>query len=137
MTILQTIERRFNFVVILTLFFPIILQALYQEDVESYGPTALSWGILVSVVVLNFLLMEIVLKDVSKFELTSISWLLLGNIFLYVPALMIIGFFPRPPKYLGYLLLCYRLFFGVSLLYLRYYSFYFSPDSYIKRHVNY
>jgi len=88
---LQTIKRRFNFVVTLTLFFPIILQALYQEDIEAYGLSALAWGIVAAVLIANFLLLEVVSNNLAKWELCAVSWLLFGNIFLFVPTILIIG----------------------------------------------
>jgi len=61
---MEKLQQRLQFVITIFLFFPVILDALYKQanNYSDFNKTILSWGLTISVLILDYILLEFVKK---------------------------------------------------------------------------
>lgn len=90
---METIRRRLEFVLVLTLFFPVIVDALFKDNTQESGDVTLRLGLAVSCLILSFLILELYMNGVHKLTETILKWTLLLEIFSFVPVLFLLSIY--------------------------------------------
>ncbi|MEK7801782.1 MAG: hypothetical protein AAB276_04945 [Pseudomonadota bacterium] len=86
-----TIYRRLEYVLILTLFLPVIFGALFKDKIQELGDVTLGLGIVIAVLILNFLLLEILPNKMHCLTERVLKAFLFLNILAFVPVLLIVA----------------------------------------------
>jgi|GEM_PF-6757796 len=92
---IESVRHKFQFLTILTIFFPVALEAVFlafQQEVQaSYN--IMSWSVVVAVLVLNYLAIEY-LRDKMPVVVVRYSDIFITlSIFLYVPVFVVFSMF--------------------------------------------
>ena len=109
----QSIRDKFQFLAVITLFFPVTLNAVFaafQEEVKS-DYQIMSWGAVVAVVVLNYLLIEYS-KDKMPVVVARYTEIFLTlSIICYIPVFIVFAMFTKPV--ISYF---YAILLGIGIL---------------------
>lgn len=91
-----SLRSRLQFVIVLALFFPTLLDALYQgvADQLTSSKLILQWGSIVSFLIVSYLIIEFLVREIRIWALRTLDVLLLTEVALFIPVLM---FFSRGP----------------------------------------
>lgn len=87
----EDLKARLQFVLLLVLFFPTVLQALYQTGGtgQDASKVILQWGMVVMVFTLFYLFLEAVKDKLSSKMMKILDWILLADIVCFIPVLFV------------------------------------------------
>ncbi len=95
---IESLRGKFQFLAVITLFFPVTLQAVFSifEEAVKANTQIMSWGVLVAVLVLDYLLIEY-LKDKMLVSVARYTEMLITlTIFCYVPVFVVFAMVNQP-----------------------------------------
>lgn len=90
---MKIIRRRLECVLVLSLFLPVVFDAMFKNNVLSREDTILGWGLVVAFIILNFFMFELEPQKISNRIRKLIDIILLTNIFAFVPVLVIVAIY--------------------------------------------
>lgn len=79
----KEIESKLQFIIVLALFFPSLMEALFDEN--SARTLTLKWATVVVFLILNYLYLNILKPDLTKRMAWWVDLFLDLNVFLYIP----------------------------------------------------
>jgi hypothetical protein len=91
----KELESRFQFLITLALFFPLIISNLYilaGGGEKSSAITILQWGIFISLLLAAYLIFIFLKKKTSSRFLSTLNIFVLINIFLFIPNIVIFAY---------------------------------------------
>ena len=89
---LRNLKDRIQFVAVLTLFFPTLIDALGagSEQMQS-NSSILMWGIVITALIANYLIIEIMGADLKGWLIKWVNILLLINVAAFIPVLFVLA----------------------------------------------
>ncbi len=97
---MDKIIHRLEFLIALSVFLPVTIDALYKSDVLIGKDVVLNWGVVVGVLILCYLLANFRFSHIrNQFHENFINYCIVLNIFSFVPLLMIVGYFKNSVIY--------------------------------------
>ncbi len=93
--IVQSIRDRFQFLAVVTLFFPVTLQTVFsafQNAIET-NRILTSWGVVVAILVLNYLVIEYLRNKMSTMVARVANILIMLAIVCYIPVFLVFSMF--------------------------------------------
>ncbi len=80
---IKILKDRFQFLVVIAMFFPIILEALFKmtaSDLDFFYKNLLSYGIIIFFFICSYILIELLQKYFLPWIVSVVNWLLLFTI---------------------------------------------------------
>ena len=90
---METIRRRLEFALIMTLFFPVIVDALFKDNTQESGDVTLRLGLAIACLVLSFFILELYKNGVNRWVEKSLNGFLLLEIIAFVPVLFLLSMY--------------------------------------------
>ena len=89
---IQNIKDRIQFVAVLTLFFPTLIDALGagSEQIQS-NSSILMWGVVITALIANYLIIEIMGSALKAWLIKWVNILLLINVAAFIPVLFVLA----------------------------------------------
>lgn len=86
---IEKIKSRLQFAIMLALFFPVTLQAVFAlgQKVEEGNKLIIGWGIVIVPLILSYLWLELGGETISAWARNWINIIFLANIFSFVPVM--------------------------------------------------
>lgn len=92
---IEETEKRLQFIIVIGLFFPVILEALFnlnQSDPKEVAETTLKAGLMISILIGNYLLFEWRKHHLSSRQLDYLNWVFFVTIACYALVILFFGF---------------------------------------------
>lgn len=90
--LINQLRKRLEFVFVLVLFFPVLLASLFNISNAGSGDNhVLSWGAVISLLIIVFVTLEFSQKYNSIFALKAINILLISQIIAFIPHIYILA----------------------------------------------
>lgn len=83
---MKDLENKLQFVITLTLFFPVLMSALFE--INTANEIILKWGRVVIFLILNYLYLNLLKPELTSKIIKWIDLLLDLNIFLFIPLIL-------------------------------------------------
>jgi hypothetical protein len=94
----QSVQEKFQFLAVITLFFPVTLQAVFAvfEETVRANYQVVSWGVLVAVLIFDYLLIDY-LKEKMPVPVARYTEIFITlSILCYVPIFLVFAMFSQP-----------------------------------------
>lgn len=111
---MKSLRRRLELLLVLTLFFPVMLSALYKGDIEAFSNTVLNYGIPIAVLILSWVMLEATKKELHKWTKSIVKITLLVNIAAFAPLFVFFSQFEIMESLL--VLVIFRALFWILML---------------------
>lgn len=92
---IEETEKRLQFTIVIGLFFPVILEALFnlnQSDPKEVAETILKAGLMISILIANYLLFEWRKQQLGLRQLDYLNWVFFVTIACYALVILFFGF---------------------------------------------
>ncbi|HMO77708.1 MAG TPA: hypothetical protein PKA42_02315 [Candidatus Paceibacterota bacterium] len=92
---IEEVEKRLQFTIVLGMFFPVLLEALFNmngSDTREISSTLLKAGLLITILITNYLIFEWTKNKLSKRQLDYLSWSFFSTIACYGSVFLFLGF---------------------------------------------
>jgi hypothetical protein len=112
---MKELENKLQFLVTISLFIPVVVQSLFGKEIETANHNILEWGIVVCVLILNYLLVNLQKEELSKISTKRLEGLVTLNMFLYVLFILITAYWPAQIPFVPKVVFIVSLY-GIMLL---------------------
>lgn len=87
------LKKRLEFIITLALFFPVVLDAIYKAtpDESKSGSIILLWGIVIAVLILNYLFVELRKGKMLDWVIKYADRLLVLEVVTFIPVLFVLA----------------------------------------------
>ncbi len=91
---MKKLESRLQFLIGLSLFFPIIMQAVFDKETSGANNIILKWGLTITVLIASYLYIEYVDPAFSERMEKVLNGIIGVNILMFIPVILILAFNP-------------------------------------------
>ena len=103
--LVEKIRQRFQFLATISLFFPLLLDALLKEgnNLNNLNKVALGWGAVIAVLIIDYIFLEYVKKQTYSIIPKLVNFLIFLNLGAYVIIFIMFAALPEASQLPGFL----------------------------------